>query len=110
MGSLLTYQMQESIATVTMDDGKVNVLSLGMQSELNRALDQAVTDQAVGAGFLDRVVSASELQDVAQGTAAALTKLDMAAHAASKLRARDHALKAIRAAIEAENAAFLART
>lgn len=232
MGSVVTYQLKDSIATITMDDGKVNVLSLQMLSEINSALDQAVADEAVvvltgregvfsagfdlavlnaggseamamlrggfelaervlsfptpvvmactghavamgvflllsgdyrvgaagphkitanevaigltmpraaveicrqrltpahfnraviiaevyspddavGAGFLDRVVQASELQDVAQSTAAQLAKLDMAAHAASKLRARDQALKAIRVAIEADNAAFLART
>lgn len=232
MGSVVTYQLKDSIATITMDDDKVNVLSLQMLSEINSALDQAVADEAVvvltgregvfsagfdlavlnaggseamamlrggfelaervlsfptpvvmactghavamgvflllsgdyrvgaagphkitanevaigltmpraaveicrqrltpahfnraviiaevyspddavGAGFLDRVVQASELQDVAQSTAAQLAKLDMAAHAASKLRARDQALKAIRVAIEADNAAFLART
>jgi enoyl-CoA hydratase len=57
---------------------------------------------AVDAGFLDRVVNASELDDVAFATAAGLAKLNMTAHAASKLRARDQALKEIRAAIEAE--------
>ena len=61
-------------------------------------------DDAVGAGFLDRVVQASELQDAARSTAAQLAKLDMDAHAATKLRARDHALKAIRTAIEADEA------
>jgi enoyl-CoA hydratase len=63
-------------------------------------------EDALGAGFLDRVVPASELQDVARSVAAQLARLDLDVHAASKLRARDHALKAIRAAIEADDAAL----
>ena len=58
---------------------------------------------AVEAGFLDRVVPASELRDVARTTAELLTTLDLPAHAASKLRARQPALQAIRAAIEADD-------
>jgi enoyl-CoA hydratase len=61
-------------------------------------------DDAVPAGFLDRVVPAAELPDVAASTAAALAMLDMDAHATTKLRARDQTLKAIRAAIEAGGA------
>jgi enoyl-CoA hydratase len=38
----LTYQLKDSIATVTMDDGKVNVMSVAMLSALNDALDRAV--------------------------------------------------------------------
>ena len=59
-------------------------------------------DDAVAAGFLDRVVQPSELQDAARKMAAQLAKLDMNAHAATKLRARDNALKAIRAGIESD--------
>ena len=228
MNGPVTYQLMDSIATIAMDDGKVNVLSLQMFKELNTALDQARTDRAVvvltgregvfsagfdlgvlraggpdaaamllsgfelaerilsfpmpvviactghaiamgvflvlsgdyrigaagphrivanevaigatmprsaveicrqrlspahfnravilaepyspddavGAGFLDRVVQASELQDVARSTAAQLAKLNMDAHAATKLRAREHTLKAVRAAIEADEADF----
>ena len=228
MSNIVTYQLEDSIATITMDDGKVNALSLQMFSELNSAFDQADTDKAVvvytgregkfsagfdlgvlraggtdaatllrsgfqlaerilsfptpvviacsghaiamgvflvlsgdyrigvdgpykitanevaigmtmprtaveicrqrlapahfnraiilaepyspadavGAGFLDRVVGASELRDVARSTAAQLATLNMDAHAASKLRARDGALKAIRIAIEADDADF----
>jgi len=57
---------------------------------------------AVPAGFLDKVVPSADLQNEAQKFAAALTKLNMTAHAASKLRLRDQTLKAIRAAIEAD--------
>ncbi|MCH7698543.1 MAG: crotonase/enoyl-CoA hydratase family protein [Chloroflexi bacterium] len=224
MTDLVTYELQESIATITMDDGKVNALSPQMFEELNTAFDQATTDQAVvvltgrdgkfsagfdlgvlsaggpvastlirsgfelaerilsfprpvviacnghaiamgvflllsgdyrigvdgpykinanevalgmtmprtaieicrqrlapahfnraivlaeayspadavAAGFLDRVVQPSELQDAARKMAAQLAKLDMNAHAATKLRARDNALKAIRAGIESD--------
>jgi enoyl-CoA hydratase len=63
-------------------------------------------DDAVGAGFLDRVVPAAELQAFARTTAGRLAQLDFDVHAASKRRARDHALRAIRAAIEADAAAF----
>jgi len=230
MGTLVTYQLEDSIATISMDDGKVNVMSLPMIAELNKALDRAAADRAVvllsgrpgvfsagfdlpvlraggsetiamvragfelaervlsfplpvaiactghavamgiflllsgdyrvgaagsyklatnevaigltmpraaieilrqrlapapfnravmlaepfspdnavEAGFLDRVVAASELQQVARNTAAALCALDMQAHAASKLRAREHSLKAIRAAIEADSASLRA--
>ena len=228
MSDVVTYQLKNAIATITMDDGKVNALSLRMFSQLNAAFDRARTDEAVvvftgregkfsagfdlgtlgaggadaatllrsgfelaerilsfptpvviacnghaiamgvflllsgdyrigvdgpykinanevalgltmprtaveicrqrlapahfnravilaepyspadavGAGFLDRVVQASELQDVARSTAAQLATLNMDAHAASKLRARDSTLKAIRTAIEADDADF----
>ena len=228
MTDVVTYQLNDSIATITMDDGKVNALSLQMFAELNAAFDRANSDgavvvftgregkfsagfdlgelgaggpdaaallrsgfelaerilsfatpviiacnghaiamgvflllsgdyrigvdgpykinanevalgmtmprtaveicrqrlapahfnraiilaepyspaEAVGAGFLDRVVEASELQEVARSTAADLAKLNMNAHAASKLRARENALKAIHAAIKADDADF----
>ena len=67
-----------------------------------------VPEDAVVAGFLDRVVPASELQDVARSVAVQLAKLDIDVHTATKLRARGHALQAVRAAIEADDAAFRA--
>lgn len=228
MEPLVTYQLEDSVATVTMDDGKVNVLSLPMLMELNVALDRATEDRAVvvltgregvfsagfdlavlraggseavamlragfelaerilsfptpvliactghaiamgvflllsgdyrvgaagphklaanevaigltmpraaveicrqrlapaafnravilaevfspddavAAGFLDRVVPAPELQAVAGSAAAELSQLDLDAHAASKLRAREPALQAIRAGIETDHAPF----
>ena len=63
-------------------------------------------EDAVAAGFFDRVVPAAELQVVARSIATDLAKLDAEAHAATKLRARHQALTAIRAAIEADDAAF----
>jgi enoyl-CoA hydratase len=47
MTTRVTYELADSIATITMDDGKVNALSLDMLNEINRALDQAVKDLAV---------------------------------------------------------------
>ena len=34
--ALVSYRLEESTATITMDDGKVNVLSPGMLSQLKR--------------------------------------------------------------------------
>ena len=47
MGSLVTYELRDSIARITMDDGKANVLSMAMLGELNAALDRAMSDDAV---------------------------------------------------------------
>jgi enoyl-CoA hydratase len=82
-------------------------------SHFNRAVINAEIyppEDAVAAGFLDRVVPPSELAAVARSTAIVLAKLDRDVQAATKLRARDHALKAIRAAIEADNEIFRGRT
>ena len=42
-----TYSAGESVASVTMDDGKVNVMSLAMQAEIHQALDRAQSDGLV---------------------------------------------------------------
>ena len=47
MTTRVTYHLAGSIATITMDDDKVNALSLEMLGEINAALDQAVGDRAV---------------------------------------------------------------
>jgi enoyl-CoA hydratase len=47
MQSLIDYQLADSVATVTLDDGKVNVLSVRMITEINQALDRALDDAAV---------------------------------------------------------------
>src|SRR5262245_14875428 len=231
MSSLVAYQLEDAVATITMDDGKVNALSLRMFTELNAAFDRAVADRAVvvltgregifaagfdlpalraggsgaaamvragfelaermlsfpmpvvvactghaiamgvflvlsgdyrvgaagsykitanevaigitmphaaveilrqrlapahfnraailaepfapdtavEAGFLDRVVAPAEVGATARGIARQLTSLDMGAHAATKLRARRHALQALHAGIETDYAAFRAR-
>jgi enoyl-CoA hydratase len=63
----------------------------------------------VAAGFLDRMVPASEVARAAREVAAAVSGLDMAAHAATKLRARHDVPEALRAAIEADDGVIRAR-
>jgi enoyl-CoA hydratase len=41
MSSLVNYAQDESVATITLDDGKVNALSPDMQAAVNEALDRA---------------------------------------------------------------------
>ena len=232
MSTLVSYRLRDSVATITMDDGKVNALSLAMFTELGAAFDQAAADRAVvvltgregvlsagfdlpvlraggreaakmlragfdlaermlafpapvlvacpghaiamgvflllsgdyrigaagpykltanevaigitmplaaveicrqrltpacfnraialaevfrpedavAAGFLDRVVPPAELAEAAAAAAADLARLDLDAHAASKLRARQPALTALREAIDRDDAEYLART
>src|ERR1700712_5391111 len=50
----VNYEQTESVATITLDDGKVNVLSPAMQQNLNEALDRA--EQAAAAGEVKAVV------------------------------------------------------
>jgi enoyl-CoA hydratase len=47
MTALVSYGLDDGIATATMDDGKVNVMSMQMLGEINAALDQAEADSAV---------------------------------------------------------------
>jgi enoyl-CoA hydratase len=42
----VNYERNDSIATITLDDGKVNVLGPAMQAEINEALDRAEKDSA----------------------------------------------------------------
>ena len=56
--------------------------------------------EAVAAGFVDWTVPAAALDAAAAEAAAALSKIDMASHAATKLRVRAPAIKAIREAID----------
>lgn len=74
-------------------------------SHFNRAVITAEPfnpEQAVEAGFLDRVVPAADLLSEARNVAVAASKLNMKAHAATKLRAREPAIRALRIAIETE--------
>lgn len=65
-------------------------------------------ETAVAAGFLDRVVEPEDVLASARAIAEGLRGLDMSAHAATKLRARQQTLQAIRAGIEADFAAATA--
>jgi enoyl-CoA hydratase len=56
--------------------------------------------EAATAGFVDWTVPAAALESTACELAERLAKIDMSSHAATKLRAREPAIKAIRAAID----------
>jgi len=57
---------------------------------------------AVAAGCLDRVVAAADLDATVSTLVGQLSGLDLAAHVASKRRAREDTMSALRAAIDAE--------
>jgi enoyl-CoA hydratase len=56
--------------------------------------------EARDAGFLDQVVAHDEVQATALAAAGVLAKVDRRAHAATKLRIREHALVGVRDGIE----------
>ena len=62
---------------------------------------------AVAAGFLDQVVAAEQLMDVAQAVAQQLKGLNPAAHAATKLKVRQDLLQRLDAAIAADRVSGL---
>ena len=64
--------------------------------------------EAAAAGCLDTVVAAAELMPEAYRVAAALASIDLPAHARTKRRLRAPSLAAIRAAIDADDAAIRA--
>lgn len=45
--AIVTSEISDGIATITMDDGKANAMSLRMMQEVNAALDRAQADKAV---------------------------------------------------------------
>src|SRR3954451_12963718 len=47
MADLVDYRVDEGIATIALDDGKVNALSIPMLEALHAALDRAAKDGAV---------------------------------------------------------------
>jgi enoyl-CoA hydratase len=65
--------------------------------------------QAVEAGFLDFLVPAPELLSAARDKATALSRLVRDAHVATKRRARDGVLQALRRAVEADVAEWTTR-
>jgi len=77
-------------------------------AHFNRAVVNAEVyppEAAAVAGFLDRAVGEAQLADAARDVARQLRALDRHAHAATKLRARDKTLAAVRAAIDLDFAA-----
>jgi enoyl-CoA hydratase len=71
--AMVHYELHGSVATIGLDDGKVNVMSLDMQAEIHAALDRAESDQAVVIlTGRDRVLSAGfDLQVLTAGGPAA---------------------------------------
>jgi enoyl-CoA hydratase len=47
MSELVKYEKGETFSTITMDDGRANVMSIGMLEALNGALDRAEADKAI---------------------------------------------------------------
>jgi enoyl-CoA hydratase len=47
MSDLIAYRLAEGVATITMDDGKVNVMSIEMLHELDLAFRRAESDEAI---------------------------------------------------------------
>jgi enoyl-CoA hydratase len=47
MSEILKYDFKNGVATITMDDGKVNVMSTRMLNELGAAFDRAESDGAI---------------------------------------------------------------
>jgi enoyl-CoA hydratase len=47
MAELTRYDLSDGVATITLDDGKVNALSPAMLGELSGRLDQAESDEAI---------------------------------------------------------------
>lgn len=77
MSDPVGYSLENRIATITMDDGKVNALSIAMLEELHRAFDQAEQDGAVVVlsgreGFLS---AGFDLKVFAGGSADAMLKM-----------------------------------
>jgi enoyl-CoA hydratase len=71
----------------------------------NQACNLAVAytpDTAVAAGWLDVLVPEGTLAEAAHDAATRFASLDLAAHTATKLRAREHTLEAMAAAVAAD--------
>ena len=47
MDTLVSYRSEDGVATLRMDDGKVNVMSSAMLGDINAALDRAEAEKAV---------------------------------------------------------------
>jgi enoyl-CoA hydratase len=83
------YELRDSIAAVTMDDGKVNALSLAMAGELDAALDRAAADRAVVLlGGRERIFSAGfDLATLRAGGSEAVAMLRAGFELAARLLA-----------------------
>lgn len=73
MSGLVTYTLEEEVAYITLNDGKVNVMSMAMMNEIDAALDRAETEAgmvvlrsaapgAFSAGFDLKVLAANDAE------------------------------------------------
>ena len=69
MGTEITYELSDAVASITMDDGKANAFTLERFGQINEALDRAVADQAavVLAGREGRFSGGFDLKTLTSG-------------------------------------------
>jgi enoyl-CoA hydratase len=65
MSTPVSYAQNDAVATITLDDGKVNVLSPTMQQHINAALDQA--EAAAASGGVKAIVLAGNSKVLSAG-------------------------------------------
>jgi enoyl-CoA hydratase len=104
-------QANEVAIGLTLPISAIEIMRMRLtRAAFQRAISMAATfagDAAVAAGFLDEIVDAGNVLPRAQQVAAeAAATLHLKAHRASKLKARDDAIKAIRAGIDGLPAEF----
>ncbi|MCY1431836.1 Fatty acid oxidation complex subunit alpha [compost metagenome] len=90
MSELITYHLEDGIATLTLNNGKVNAISPDVIAAFNAALDQAVTDRAVvivtgqpgilSGGYDLKVMTAGPKEAVSLVTAGSTLARRMLAH------------------------------
>lgn len=90
MSDLISYQLEDDIATLTLNNGKVNAISPDVIVAFNAALDQAVQDRAVviitgqpgilSGGYDLKVMTSSPQNAVALVTAGSTLARRMLAH------------------------------
>ncbi|BCR24281.1 crotonase/enoyl-CoA hydratase family protein [Aquipseudomonas alcaligenes] len=90
MSDLISYQLEDGIATLTLNNGKVNAISPDVIVAFNAALDQAVQDRAVviitgqpgilSGGYDLKVMTSSSQNAVALVTAGSTLARRMLAH------------------------------
>ncbi|MDE2416806.1 MAG: crotonase/enoyl-CoA hydratase family protein [Burkholderiales bacterium] len=89
MTELVTYSLQDGIATLTLANGKVNAISPDLMASFNRALDQAEQDKAVVivTGQPGILSGGYDLKVMMTGPQAALEMVEMGSRLARRLLA-----------------------
>jgi enoyl-CoA hydratase len=103
-------QANEVAIGMVMPYGALAIMKLRLtRSAYQQAVGLSKTffgETALAAGFIDEIDLPETVLSRAEEAALEFTKLDLGAHAASKLRARAYALKELRAGIDAVPAEF----